>query len=152
MLSTMYTAFPIVAFFDLGPSEMMVIGLLILVLFGKEKLPGFARGLGKAIREFKKASSGVEEEIRRAMAEPPPSPKPPSPIVPAIEPSAAGSGEIAPEAAQVPSVASSSVQTTEGENDQTGWVAPAAVPSQIEPAAATPSPSSTDRLPQKPEN
>ena len=36
--------------------------LIVLVLFGGQKLPEFARGLGKSIREFKKAAAGVEEE------------------------------------------------------------------------------------------
>ena len=49
-------------------------------------MPDFARGLGKSIREFKKATSGVEEEIKRAMEEPRPAPKyiptPPPPELP----------------------------------------------------------------------
>ncbi len=63
---------PPLALFDVGGIEMIVIMLLVLIFFGGEKLPGFARGAGKAIREFKKAASGVEEELKRAMAEPPP--------------------------------------------------------------------------------
>ncbi len=77
-------------FFDLSSSEIMLIMFLVLLFFGGEKLPGFARGLGKALREFKRASSGVEDEIRRAMAEPPPAKPenilPPAALIP--EPSA----------------------------------------------------------------
>ena len=61
----------VLAFFDVGGGEMLIVFFLVLMLFGGEKLPEFARGLGKSIREFKKASAGVEEEFRRAMAEPP---------------------------------------------------------------------------------
>src|SRR5882672_2336985 len=52
-----------------GGPEMVMILLVVLVLFGGQKLPGFARGLGKSIREFKKAASGVEEEFKRAIEE-----------------------------------------------------------------------------------
>lgn len=56
----------------LGGPELMMILFVILLLFGANKLPELARGLGRATREFKKATSGVEEEIRSAMAEPVP--------------------------------------------------------------------------------
>jgi sec-independent protein translocase protein TatA len=54
-----------------GSGEMMLIFLLVLIFFGGEKLPEFARGLGKVMREFKKASSGIEAEIKKAMDEHP---------------------------------------------------------------------------------
>ncbi|MGH7946455.1 MAG: Sec-independent protein translocase subunit TatA/TatB [Opitutaceae bacterium] len=58
------------AFIDgLGGPEMILIFVLVLVLFGGQKLPEFARGLGKSIREFKKAAAGVEEEFKRALDE-----------------------------------------------------------------------------------
>ena len=53
----------------LGGPEMMLVFVLVLLLFGGQKLPEFARGLGKSIREFKKAASGVEEEFKRALEE-----------------------------------------------------------------------------------
>lgn len=60
----------ILAFLEgLGGSEMAVIFLVILLLFGGKKLPEFARGMGKSIREFKKAAAGVEEEFKRALDE-----------------------------------------------------------------------------------
>jgi sec-independent protein translocase protein TatA len=57
--------------FDFGGTEILVIMVVVLIFFGGEKLPVFARGLGKAIREFKKATAGIEEEFKRAMEEPP---------------------------------------------------------------------------------
>lgn len=54
-----------------GGPELMMIMFIVLLLFGGEKLPQFAKGLGKSIREFKKAASGVEEEIKRAIEEAP---------------------------------------------------------------------------------
>lgn len=63
-------AFPSLAFIDgLGGPEMLLILVIVLLLFGGDKLPEFARGMGKTVRELKKAASGVEEEFRRAMDE-----------------------------------------------------------------------------------
>ncbi len=58
---------PLALFDSLGGLEMLVIFVLSLMLFGGKRLPEVAKGLGKSIREFKRAASGVEDEIRRAM-------------------------------------------------------------------------------------
>ena len=47
----------------IGPSELIIIMLIILLLFGSKKLPELARGLGKGMRQFKKAMEDVKEEI-----------------------------------------------------------------------------------------
>jgi sec-independent protein translocase protein TatA len=60
---------PIAFIEGVGGPEMVLILVIVLVLFGGQKLPEFARGLGKSIREFKKAASGVEEEFKRALEE-----------------------------------------------------------------------------------
>lgn len=59
----------------IGGGELMMIMFIVLLLFGADKLPELARGMGKAMREVKKATSGVEQEIKKAMEEPPPTPK-----------------------------------------------------------------------------
>ena len=75
------------AFLDaLGGSELILIFLVVLLLFGGEKLPELARGLGKSVREFKKATAGVEEEIKKAIELPPETPKPKLEIKPVAEP------------------------------------------------------------------
>jgi sec-independent protein translocase protein TatA len=56
----------------LGGTEIMVVVIVALVLFGSRKIPEFAKGLGQAIKEFKKASSDVSDEIRRDPPPPPP--------------------------------------------------------------------------------
>jgi sec-independent protein translocase protein TatA len=43
--------------------------LIAVLLFGGSKLPELARGMGKAKREFKKASEEVEDEVRSAIDE-----------------------------------------------------------------------------------
>src|ERR1700752_1722334 len=45
-----------------GP-DLMLIMFIALLLFGGDKLPEIARGLGKGIRDFKDASEGVKREI-----------------------------------------------------------------------------------------
>ena len=52
-----------------GGTEWIVIFLAILLLFGAKRLPELAKGLGKSIREFKKATSEVEDNIREAIKE-----------------------------------------------------------------------------------
>lgn len=46
-----------------GPTELIVILILILVLFGAKRIPEIAQGLGKGIREFKKSVREVQDEI-----------------------------------------------------------------------------------------
>lgn len=41
----------------IGTTEVVVIGLVFLVLFGGKKLPELARGMGSSIKEFRKAAS-----------------------------------------------------------------------------------------------
>ena len=53
----------------LGGPEMLLILVIVLMLFGKDKLPELARGLGKSMKELKKATSNVEEEFKRALQE-----------------------------------------------------------------------------------
>ncbi|UCE18089.1 MAG: twin-arginine translocase TatA/TatE family subunit [Gemmatimonadota bacterium] len=48
----------------IGPGELIIVLLVILLLFGAKRLPELARGMGKGIREFKKATSGIEEEMK----------------------------------------------------------------------------------------
>jgi sec-independent protein translocase protein TatA len=49
-------------FGQLGPTELLVIVFVIILLFGGKKLPELAKGLGKGIREFKKAQQGEWDE------------------------------------------------------------------------------------------
>ncbi len=61
--------------FNFGGGEIILILALVLILFGAKKLPELAKGLGKGIKEFKKATSEVTDEIHSAMDE---TPSPPS--------------------------------------------------------------------------
>lgn len=54
-------------FIPLGPWEIILIFLAVLLLFGAKRLPEIAQGLGKGIREFKKAMKDTTEEIKGAV-------------------------------------------------------------------------------------
>jgi sec-independent protein translocase protein TatA len=49
--------------FGIGPPELLVIFLIILVLFGAKRLPELARSLGKSINEFKNATQNIKDEL-----------------------------------------------------------------------------------------
>lgn len=76
---------PFFAFINqLGPMELLIIFFVILLLFGAKRLPELARGLGKSMKEFKKATSEVEQDFREAMDNTDPNkPAPPPPAKPA---------------------------------------------------------------------
>jgi sec-independent protein translocase protein TatA len=48
-----------------GPWQWVVIGLVILLLFGGKKLPELMRGLGSGIKEFKDASKDEESDSKK---------------------------------------------------------------------------------------
>jgi sec-independent protein translocase protein TatA len=54
------------AVLGLSGGELVLVLVVILVLFGAKRIPEFAKGLGKGINEFKKASREVTDEIERA--------------------------------------------------------------------------------------
>jgi sec-independent protein translocase protein TatA len=57
------------AFFagGLGMPEMFLILTVVLILFGAKKLPELAKGMGQGIKEFKRATHDVQEDLERAM-------------------------------------------------------------------------------------
>ncbi len=50
-------------FGNLGTPEILIIGLIVLVLFGAKRIPEFMQGLGKGVREFRKAARDIQTEI-----------------------------------------------------------------------------------------
>ena len=53
----------------LGPWEIGLIILVIIILFGGKKLPELARGLGLGLREFKKAKQEIKDEVKNVTDE-----------------------------------------------------------------------------------
>ena len=56
---------------NINTPEIILIFLIVLLLFGAKRLPELFRSFGKSIREFKKATSEIEDDIRTAMDEEP---------------------------------------------------------------------------------
>ncbi len=58
--------------FGIGTTELLVILFIILLVFGSKKLPELAQGLGRGIREFKKATNDIQDEldINKPLSEP----------------------------------------------------------------------------------
>jgi len=48
---------------SLGPWEIVLIILVIVLIFGGKKIPELARGLGKGLREFKKTTREIKDEV-----------------------------------------------------------------------------------------
>ena len=54
---------------SLGPTETILIVLVILLLFGGRKIPELMRGLGRGVREFNDAKNNVRKEIEDSVNE-----------------------------------------------------------------------------------
>lgn len=62
---------------NFGPGEMMVIAVFALLVFGPKRLPEIARSVGRAMREFRRATSELTQELKEGLDEPPESTPPP---------------------------------------------------------------------------
>lgn len=61
---------------NLGIGEIILILVIFLLLFGAKRLPEFARSLGKSLKEFKKATTDITNEIESSVnSKPTESPK-----------------------------------------------------------------------------
>lgn len=56
---------------NLGTGEILLIVLVVLIFFGAKKIPELAQGLGKGVREFRKAMREVQDEVERGESAPP---------------------------------------------------------------------------------
>ena len=52
-------------FGNLGTGEIILILLIVLIFFGAKKIPELAQGLGKGLREFRKAARDIQEEVEK---------------------------------------------------------------------------------------
>ena len=53
-----------------GGTELIMILLVVVILFGGKKIPELAKGLGKGMRDFKEAKDGIGADIENGMKEP----------------------------------------------------------------------------------
>jgi sec-independent protein translocase protein TatA len=56
---------PNIVLFALGPTEIILILVVVLLLFGGRKIPELMRGLGQGMKEFKKASKSEEDNVTK---------------------------------------------------------------------------------------
>ena len=54
-----------------GPTELLILAFLVLLLFGGKKLPELMKGLGKGLREFNNAKANIESEVRDSLKDAP---------------------------------------------------------------------------------
>ncbi len=54
-----------VLLFALGPTEIIVILVIVILLFGGKKIPELMKGIGKGINEFKKGTKEVEDKEKK---------------------------------------------------------------------------------------
>lgn len=57
--------------FGLGPGELILIFVAVLLLFGARRLPEIAQGMGKGIKEFKKAIKDTSDELKESIDDKP---------------------------------------------------------------------------------
>ena len=57
----------ILAFFNLGTGEIILIVAVVLLLFGGKKIPELMRGLGKGVKSFKQGMNEVEDELKKPL-------------------------------------------------------------------------------------
>ncbi len=48
----------------LGATEIIIIALVVLLLFGGKKIPELMRGMGKGVKSFKDGMNGIEEDTK----------------------------------------------------------------------------------------
>lgn len=58
--------------FNIGPQEMFILFLIIILLFGAKRIPEIGRSIGRGIQEFKKGIREVESEINPSEKTEPP--------------------------------------------------------------------------------
>ncbi|MDZ7897295.1 MAG: twin-arginine translocase TatA/TatE family subunit [Arcicella sp.] len=56
---------------NLGTGELVLIGMVVLLMFGGKKLPELMKGLGKGMKEFKEAQKDVQDQITKSMDDEP---------------------------------------------------------------------------------
>jgi sec-independent protein translocase protein TatA len=57
--------------FNIGPGELILVLVIVLIIFGPGKLPDIGSAIGRGVREFRKASSDLEDSIRGETKSPP---------------------------------------------------------------------------------
>ena len=54
--------------FNIGPTELIVILVIALIVFGPKRLPEISKTVGKSLREFRKATEGIRGQIEEGLS------------------------------------------------------------------------------------
>jgi sec-independent protein translocase protein TatA len=76
---------------NIGPGELILVLVIVLIIFGPGKLPDIGNAIGRGVREFRKASTDLEDTIRGESKPTPSSEANASEASPATPPSSGGS-------------------------------------------------------------
>ena len=87
--------------FDIGLQELVVIFVIALIVFGPKNLPQLGRSMGRAMREFRRASdefrSTIETNLQIHDVDPPPVPSSPEPLPAELTTAGSGDGAALPD-------------------------------------------------------
>lgn len=121
--------------FSVGPMELLLVLILALLIFGPQKIPEIAAGLGQAIREFRRASQELSEALAlNELTAPLEAPPPASPAGPDQTP------EPAPATFSDQSAPSTETDQTPSSAPEEGPEAPTAPPPADQPATGAAAP------------
>ncbi|MFA5850206.1 MAG: twin-arginine translocase TatA/TatE family subunit [Bacteroidales bacterium] len=56
-------------FGTVGATEIIIVALIVLLLFGGKKIPELMKGIGKGVKSFKDGVKGVEEDMKETINE-----------------------------------------------------------------------------------
>jgi TatA/E family protein of Tat protein translocase len=99
-----------------GPLELVIILVIALLILGPGKLPDVGAALGKSIREFRKASSDVQDAVKVDTSPIAPAAAPATPVAPAVAPPAAPAPASASAPAEPVAAAPVASEPTSGTN------------------------------------
>jgi len=121
--------------FGIGMTELLVILVVALLVFGPTKLPELARSLGRAMHEFRRASNDLRASFNEAVDPGPATPPRPAPSIAPPKPAPIDQ----PEAAGPPAAAGDAAAAPAAKPAGTGDAAAAADPAASDPAERPPS-------------
>lgn len=97
--------------FGIGPTELIIVLVLALIIFGPGKLPEVGKAIGRSIREFKAASSAVEDTVKQVTTTPASNPTTAAASQPATStPAAANTAAASTAASNAPTAAAAQTE------------------------------------------
>jgi sec-independent protein translocase protein TatA len=105
---------------NIGPTELIVILIVALIVFGPKRLPEIGRTIGRSLQEFRRASNDLREELERDLDDQPPAGPKPSATATEPLPGAPSGGLPGEEQPATQATQSTQAGRTEGAGEQNG--------------------------------